>query len=227
MHICSFMPRKMPLTEQQQRLFPILWQRYGIGQLPAHWLPEAMGSAVLGHGTIAKCTSLEIGFGNGQALLELAQQLPEQQFLGVEVYNLGVLQLLTRVSQLGLSNVQVYVGDVVDCLAALPAACLAAVYIFFPDPWPKNRHHKRRLLQPAFLSLLARTMQVGGQLFFATDWLAYAQHSLAVLEESPAFENVYGAGQWAPRYALRVCTKFEEKALQAGRSIYDLCFRRF
>ena len=170
--------------------------------------------------------SLEIGFGDGHTLAELARRHPEQDFLGLEVHRPGVGRLLMTLDAEGLANVRVVAEDAVPVLKErLPDAGLDAVLIYFPDPWPKKRHHKRRLLQPEFVALLARKLKPGARLHFATDWEDYARHALDVLEASPKFENA-APGGYAPRPAERPETKFERRGLKLGHGVYDLLFRR-
>jgi tRNA (guanine-N7-)-methyltransferase len=171
--------------------------------------------------------TLEIGFGDGHTLAELARRHPEQDFLGLEVHRPGVGRLLMTLDAEGLSNVRVIPEDAVTVLKErLPDAGLDAVLIFFPDPWPKKRHHKRRLLQPEFASLLAQKLKPGARLHLATDWEHYARHALEVLGASPDFENTVSGGGYAPRPAERPETKFERRGLKLGHGVYDLLFRR-
>ena len=161
--------------------------------------------------------TLEIGFGNGDALAELAERHPDEDFLGAEVHRPGVGRLLLAIEAEHLSNVRVACEDAVQlCGQRLPDACLDAVLIYFPDPWPKKRHHKRRLLQPEFAALLAQRLKAGGRLHFATDWEEYAEHALAVLSASPEFENSVAEGGYAPRPAERPATRFEQRGLKLG-----------
>lgn len=169
--------------------------------------------------------SLEIGFGDGHNLAELARRHPEQDFLGVEVHRPGVGRLLMTLEAEGLRNVRVVAEDAVAVLKErLPDARLDAVLIYFPDPWPKKRHHKRRLLQPEFAALLAQKLKPGGLLHLATDWEDYARHALEVLTASAEFLNI--ANGYAPRPAERPETKFERRGLKLGHKVYDLVFQR-
>lgn len=169
--------------------------------------------------------SLEIGFGDGHNLAELARRHPEQDFLGVEVHRPGVGRLLMTLEAEALTNVRVAAEDAVVVLRErLPDACLDAVLIYFPDPWPKKRHHKRRLLQPEFVALLAQKLKPGGRLNLATDWEDYARHGLEVLAASAEFRNTVDG--YAPRPAERPETRFERRGLKLGHGVYDLVFRR-
>lgn len=168
---------------------------------------------------------LEIGFGMGETTAQIAAAHPENDYLGVEVHAPGVGSLLRRIAALGLENVRVIRHDAVEVLEhMIPERALDGVHIFFPDPWPKKRHHKRRLIQPAFVSLLAARMKPGAYLHVATDWPDYAEHILAVLSGAPEFANT--AERYAPRPAYRPLTKFEQRGLRLGHAVRDLVFRR-
>ena len=171
--------------------------------------------------------TLEIGFGNGDTLARLAERHPDEDFLGAEVHRPGVGSLLLALEAGKLSNVRVACEDAVElCTARLPDACLDAVLIYFPDPWPKKRHHKRRLLQTEFVALLARKLKRGGRLHFATDWAEYAEHALAVLDASPDFRNSIDGGGYAPRPTERPDTRFERRGIKLGHAVFDLVFLR-
>ena len=192
--------------------------------LPKYSLPEGPLDLTALFGRDAR-RSLEIGFGNGETLTELARRHPEQDFVGAEVHRPGVGRLLNALEAGALTNVRVACEDAVQlCSARLPDACLDAVLIYFPDPWPKKRHHKRRLLQPEFAALLGTKLKTGGRLHFATDWKDYAEQALAVLSACPAFENT--AEGYVPRPAERPATHFEQRGLKLGHEVFDLVFRR-
>ena len=168
---------------------------------------------------------LEIGFGMGETTAAIALQHPECDYLGVEVHTPGVGSLLARVAELRLSNVRVVQHDAVEVLRHMigPAA-LDGVHVFFPDPWPKKRHHKRRLIQPPFVSLLASKMRPGALLLACTDWEDYARQMLDVLAAEPALENT--APGYAGRPGARPQTKFERRGLSLGHRVWDLAFRK-
>lgn len=194
--------------------------------LPRYALPEGPLDLTQVFGRDARRT-LEIGFGNGDTLKELAQHSPAEDFLGVEVHRPGVGRLLLALEAEQLSNVRVACEDAVQLLSArLPDACLDAVLIYFPDPWPKKRHHKRRLLQPEFAELLASKLRPGGRLHFATDWEEYAEHALAVLSACPSYTNSRAEGGYAPRPPERPATRFERRGLKLGHGVFDLVFHR-
>lgn len=168
---------------------------------------------------------LEIGFGMGEALAELAQTHPERDFLGIEVHTPGVGNLLKLLDANGLTNVRVISHDAVEVLThMIPPASFDGVHIFFPDPWPKKRHHKRRLIQPAFVHLLASRIRPGGYLHLATDWVEYAAQMLAVASAEPSLANT--VADYAPRPESRPHTKFEERGIRLGHEVRDLLFRK-
>ena len=166
---------------------------------------------------------LEIGFGMGQATALIAQARPDLDFIGVEVHQPGVGALLREIGERGLSNLRVVQHDAVEVLQQMIApASLAGVHIFFPDPWHKKRHHKRRLIQADLVGLLASRLQPGGCLHCATDWQDYAQQMLAVLGADPGLQNT--AAGYAPKPELRPLTKFEARGLRLGHGVWDLLF---
>ena len=169
----------------------------------------------------------EIGFGMGEALLEMAGASPERDHVGVEVHEPGIGRVLHQAAARGLTNLRVIVGDAVEVLArCLPEESLHDIYLFFPDPWPKKRHHKRRLVDPAFARLVASRLVPGGRFLLATDWPPYAERMLDVLEGEPALQNLAGAGRFAPRAPERVLTRFERRAGDLGHTVRDLAFVR-
>jgi tRNA (guanine-N7-)-methyltransferase len=168
---------------------------------------------------------LEIGFGMGQATAEIAAARPETDFLGVEVHTPGVGALLKRIGEMGLSNVRIVQHDAVEVLEHMIApSSLAGVHIFFPDPWHKKKHHKRRLIQPGFVNKLVTRLAPGGYLHCATDWQPYAEQMLDVLTAEAALVNT--ADAYAPKPAYRPLTKFEQRGLKLGHGVWDLVFTR-
>jgi tRNA (guanine-N7-)-methyltransferase len=220
--IRSFVLREGRLTTAQQRAFGRLWPRFGVDWRREEQLDPA---ALFGNDRPAY---LEIGFGSGDTLAELAQASPECNYLGVEVHRPGVGHLLLELERRGLENVRVLRQDALELLEhGLPPASLAGVYLFFPDPWPKKRHHKRRIVQPAFIARLARVIRPGGLLHAATDWEPYAEHMLQVLDAADGlFGNSAGPGRFAPRPANRPLTRFERRGQRLGHGVYDLIYRR-
>ena len=170
-------------------------------------------------------TVLEIGFGMGEATAHIAGLMPETNFLCCEVHEPGVGALLKRIGEQGLENIRIVQHDAVEVIDhMLPPESLAGVHIFFPDPWHKLRHNKRRLIQPPLVARLARRLKPGGYLHCATDWEPYAQQMLQVLSGEPLLENT--ADTYAPRPHYRPLTKFENRGLKLGHGVWDLVFRR-
>jgi tRNA (guanine-N7-)-methyltransferase len=168
---------------------------------------------------------IEIGFGMGQATAAIAAARPDDDFLGIEVHEPGVGALLQRIDQQQLGNLRIVQHDAVDVLRDMIApSTLAAVHVFFPDPWPKKRHWKRRLFQPPFIALLASRLVRGGTLHFATDWQPYAEQMLEMLSAEPLLVN--SAEGYAPRPDYRPLTKFENRGLALGHGVWDLVFAK-
>jgi len=216
--IRSFVLRQGRVTDAQRRACEKLLPRFG---LPYSREPVDL-DRVFGR---AGPKILEIGTGMGETSARIAAAHPEHDYIGVEVHTPGVGSLLNRIVELGLSNVRVIQHDAAEVLRDMirPAA-LDGVHVFFPDPWPKKRHHKRRLLQPPFVKLLASRMRPGAYLHVATDWEDYAQQILAVLSAEPLLANA--ADGFAPRPASRPQTKFESRGLRLGHRVWDLLFRK-
>jgi tRNA (guanine-N7-)-methyltransferase len=168
---------------------------------------------------------LEIGFGNGEVLANNAKQQPGYNHLGIEVHRPGVGQVLHELDRLELTNVRVFCHDAVEVVKyCLSSATLTRIQIFFPDPWPKKRHHKRRLIQPDFVKLLVDRLVVGGTLELATDWENYAEHMMQVLEAQEELHNCAGKNNFSSRSSSRMITKFEQRGLKLGHGTWDLCF---
>ncbi len=170
-------------------------------------------------------TIVEIGFGMGESTAAIAALRPEDNFIGIEVHTPGVGALLKLIGERDLANLRIIQHDAVEVLKhMIPEQSLAGLHIFFPDPWPKKRHHKRRLVQPALVRLLAQKLAQGGYLHLATDWEDYAHHILAVLQAEPGLVNT--AGGFASRPAYRGMSGFERKGLAKGHGVWDVVFRR-
>lgn len=217
--IRSYVLRQGRMTRAQARAHATLLPKYGV---PFFRAPLDL-TALFGR---AAPKIVEIGFGMGETTAAIARENPDKDYLAIEVYSPGVGNLLKRIDALGLSNVRVIQHDAVDVLEwMLAPESLDGVHIFFPDPWPKKRHHKRRLIQPPFVALLAQRLKPGGYLHVATDWQDYAEHILAVLSEEPRLANAAGRG-FVPRPNSRPPTKFEERGRRLGHGVWDVLFRR-
>ena len=164
---------------------------------------------------------LEIGFGNGESLLQMAAAVPAVEYWGVEVYRPGFGHCLDRVVKSGLGNVFVSSDDIVGLIDSFHPRIFDAIFIFFPDPWPKKRHHKRRLIQPGFLRAIARSIKRSGVLMIATDIEDYANHIMEAIDASPVWSRLAGSDRLAPRPTFRPFTKYERKALAANRRVFE------
>jgi tRNA (guanine-N7-)-methyltransferase len=214
----SYVLRTGRITEAQTRSIAELFPLYGIPYSPA---PLDLAAAF---GRDAPKV-LEIGFGMGETTARIAQANPAIDYLAIEVHTPGVGGLLKRIRDLGLANVRIVQHDAVAVLREMiPPASLDAVHIFFPDPWPKKRHHKRRLVQPPLVALVASRMKPGAVLHVATDWEDYALQILEVLSAEPALANTTDG--FAPRPESRPLTKFENRGLKLGHRVWDVVFRR-
>ena len=216
----SFVVRAGRATAAQQRALAELWPLYGIEYSPS---PLDL-DAIFGR---RAPRLIEIGFGAGEALLEFAKRHPEIDCLGIEVHPPGVGHLLLETQTAGLKNIRIVAHDAVEVLREqIPAHSVAFMHIFFADPWPKKRHHKRRLIQPPFVELLAHVMQPDGRLRLATDWEHYAHHMREVLDASEHFENVSTTDGFVARPDERPLTRFERRGQRLGHSVWDMEYRR-
>jgi tRNA (guanine-N7-)-methyltransferase len=216
--IRSYVLRQGRLTTAQQRAHEAFLPRFGIPYRAAALdLDQVFGRSAP--------KILEIGFGMGETTAQVAARHPDNDYLGIEVHTPGVGSLLKRIAAEGLTNVRVIQHDAVEVLENMIApGSLDAVHIFFPDPWPKKRHHKRRLIQPPFIALLTSRLKVGAYLHVATDWEDYAQQILEVLSAEPTLANT--APGFAPRPEWRPSTKFEARGVKLGHRVWDILFRR-
>lgn len=235
--IRSFVRREGRLTRGQQRALDELWTQFGIDSAGPDTLEAdrlALNESVLNIDQLFKCepgasrqTVLEIGFGNGASLAEMAANQPNSDYLGIEVHRPGVGNLLRLLGEGELGNVRVICDDAVQILKhRLPDACLDRVQLFFPDPWHKTRHHKRRIVSPEFAALVAQKLKPGGIFHLATDWEDYAKQMLNVLEAAPAYQNLATAGEYSPRPDWRPLTKFEQRGHRLGHGVWDLLLKR-
>ena len=216
----SFVVRAGRMTVAQDRAWTELWPRYGI---------ETSGEPVdftANFGRTAPLT-LEVGFGNGESLLALAAAHPERDYVGIEVHRPGIGHLMLRAEELGLGNVRAICRDAVEVLQQCVAPdSLAELLLYFPDPWPKKRHHKRRIVQSGFVALVASRLRPGGVLRMATDWQPYAEHMLEVASGCAALRNESPDGSYVPRPESRPVTRFERRGHRLGHGTWDLAFSR-
>ncbi|HEX4918497.1 MAG TPA: tRNA (guanosine(46)-N7)-methyltransferase TrmB [Limnobacter sp.] len=218
-HIRSFVKRRGHISRAQERAVEQGMPQWGIAYAPStpidfehHWGRQAPNW-------------LEIGFGMGETTAKIAAAHPHVNYLGVEIYTAGVGSLLKKIEEQGLQNIRIISHDVVEVLQdMIPDGCLDKVLLYFPDPWRKKKHHKRRLIQTEFVAKLATKMKPGGVLHCATDWENYAQHMLEVLEAAPDWINMAGSG-FSPRPDDRPLTKFENRGLKLGHGVWDLLYR--
>ncbi|MCW5605269.1 MAG: tRNA (guanosine(46)-N7)-methyltransferase TrmB [Burkholderiales bacterium] len=216
--IRSYVLRQGRVSNAQQRAHDELLPRYGVP-----YVAQPVDLTALFGRSAPKI--LEIGFGMGETTAEIAVAHPENDYLGIEVHTPGVGSLLRQIAELELSNLRIIQHDAVEALEhMIVPEVLDGVHVFFPDPWPKKRHHKRRLIQAPFVRLLASRMKPGAYLHVATDWQDYAEQVLAVLAADPALENT--AAGFATRPAWRPQTKFESRGLKLGHGVWDIVFRR-
>ena len=218
--IRSFTLRQGRFSQGQQRAYSDHWAEYGLTLEQGALNPERV------FGRQAPLV-LEIGYGMGQSLAQMAAAEPDKDFIGIEVHQPGVGSLLSQIAEAGLTNLRTYHTDAMQVLAqCIAAQSLARVQIFFPDPWPKKRHHKRRLIQPEVVALLGEKLAPGGVLHLATDWQPYAEHMLEVLQQALGLDNLYPETDYAPRPEQRPLTKFEQRGQRLGHGVWDLMFRK-
>ncbi len=215
----SFVRREGRMTDAQKRALMDLWSIYGIDN---HGAP--LGKALFSE---PRELTLEIGFGDGEALVNLAKQQPEAGFIGIDPHRPGAGRLLLQLQREGIENLRVIIGDAAELLPRLLAsASLSRVLVLFPDPWPKKRHHKRRLLNVSFLQMLSTKLQHGGQLHIATDWREYAEEILTAVDIVPEIRNTAGKLQFIGRPDWRPVTKYERRGLKLGHDVFDIAATR-
>ncbi|MBP9725909.1 MAG: tRNA (guanosine(46)-N7)-methyltransferase TrmB [Gammaproteobacteria bacterium] len=218
--IKSFVKREGRFTPAQSKALLENWSFYGLDCQPVEICPEKV------FGRVAPLI-IEIGFGMGVSFLETIEKNPEHDFIGIEVHRPGVGAFLHQAQQKQIANVRVYCHDAVEVLRqSIPDNSVDKVCIFFPDPWPKKRHNKRRLIQSEFVELIAKKLKKGGCLHLATDWENYAEHMLAVLQLSSLI-NTSESGDYVPRPESRVSTKYEQRGERLGHMVRDLMFAKF
>ena len=216
----SYVLRGGRLTEGQKRALEEYWPRFGIDDsdtmLDFHTLFGNRAPVIM-----------EIGLGSGEATWQVASAHPQENYLGVEVHRPGVGRLLLNIEKHDIENIRVACADAAEFLRKrIPEGSLAGVRIYFPDPWPKKRHHKRRIIQPAFVRLLASRMRSGAILHLATDWEPYADYMLEVIESEGGFVNMAGSASFHPRPEWRPETKYEKRGERLGHRVKDLLYAR-
>jgi tRNA (guanine-N7-)-methyltransferase len=218
--IKSFVLRGGRMTDSQQKAWETQFSHYGLslddGGLD--WCREF---------GVGRRRILEIGFGMGDSLAAMAEADTTAAFVGIEVHRPGVGRLLSEIDRLGLENLKVYAEDAVEVLEqVIVSESLDRIQIYFPDPWHKKRHHKRRLIQPKFVSLLSDRLRSGGKLHLATDWQPYAEHMLEVLDANAELTNDAGAGHYSGKPSWRPETKFERRGQRLGHGVWDLLYSK-
>jgi tRNA (guanine-N7-)-methyltransferase len=217
--IRSFIRRQGRITQGQQLALDNHWDRFCLD-------PKADVDFVQVFGRDAPLI-VEIGFGNGDSLARMAAANPDKDFIGIEVHRPGVGHLLMLLAEQELNNVRIYCHDAIDIIEhKITDNSLTGVHLFFPDPWPKKKHHKRRIVRPAFVELLVRKLKPGGYFHAATDWQNYAEAMLAVLSLGPAMSNISETNDYCERPDYRSLTKFEQRGIRLGHGVWDLIFRK-
>lgn len=219
--IRSFVMRATRMTDGQQKSLTDNWAKYGLSLTDGPLDLQATFDR-------PAPTVLEIGFGMGDSFVDMAIAAPEKNFIGIEVHLPGIGRMLNRTEKEQVTNIRCYKEDAVEILQQCIAdGSLDTVQLFFPDPWHKKKHHKRRIVQPEFAQLLRQKLATGGTFHMATDWQNYAEHMLEVMDAADGFENTAGQGQYLPeRPAHRPITKFERRGLKLGHGVWDLIYRK-
>ncbi len=216
----SFVKRAGRTTEGQQKALEEVWPIMGLEVKNG----PIVFSEVFGRDAPVV---LEIGFGMGDSLLEMASREPEKNYIGIEVHTPGVGRLLSNADEEGLTNIRIYAEDAIDVLAkCIPDNSLDVLQLFFPDPWHKKRHHKRRIVQPDFAQNLRKKLKVGGYFHMATDWENYAEHMMEVMSAAEGYTNKMGEGQYSPQPEWRPVTKFQKRGERLGHGMWDLMFEK-
>lgn len=218
--IRSFVRREGRLTSGQARALDELWPQFGLEPGQTEIDPAKVFDR-------DAATIVEIGFGNGESLASIAESHPGNNYIGIEVHRPGVGSLFLRLEEGGIKNVRVICHDASDVLQNnIADESLDAIYLFFPDPWPKKKHNKRRLVQPGFVQQLRSKLKIGGRFHMATDWQNYAEHMLAVMFDAEGFINTAGDGKYSVKPEYRPETKFERRGRKLGHGVWDLVFQR-
>lgn len=215
--IRSFIRRQGRMTQGQQHALNHHWQKYGLDPGMNHDFAAIFGR----HAPLL----VEIGFGNGESLARMASENPDRDYIGIEVHRPGVGHLMMKLAESGLTNVRIFCHDAIDILEQrIEDQSLSGIHLFFPDPWPKKRHHKRRIVRPSFVKLVAQKLKPGGYFHAATDWQNYAESMLAELSAENGLVNASKTGDYCDRPAYRPLTKFERRGEGLGHAIRDLIF---
>jgi len=219
--IRSYVLRSGRMTEGQQRALEQHWPRFRLSLFagPITDWPSVFGREAP--------VVLEIGFGMGDSLLAMAQSEPDIDFVGIEVYPPGAGRLVSRAAELGVTNLRIYLADAMDVLDdCIPSGSLDRVQLYFPDPWHKKKHNKRRIVQQAFVEKIRSKLVAGGQFHMATDWQPYAEYMTEVMAEAEGFDNLAGEAIYSPRPDFRPVTKFEKRGQRLGHGVWDLLYSR-
>lgn len=218
--IRSYVIRSGRMTASQKQAFDRHWQHYGLS------LTTGMLDSARVFGRDAP-QIVEIGFGMGDSLLQMAEATPDSNFIGIEVHPPGVGRLINTAAKNNIDNLRVYMADANDVLAdCIADNSINRLQIYFPDPWHKKKHHKRRLVQPGFVELVMTKLVAGGVFHLATDWQPYAEQTLWLLEECKDLHNLAGRGNYAERPNYRPVTKFEQRGAKLGHGVWDLLFQK-
>lgn len=218
--IRSFVMRAGRTTLGQEKALEEVWPKLGL----------SVEGGMLDLATVFGRESdvvLEIGFGMGDSLIAMAQAAPEQDFIGIEVHRPGVGRLLSRADELGLTNIRVFSEDAIEVLAqCIPDNALTTLQLFFPDPWHKKKHHKRRIVQSDFAQNIRQKLKMGGCFHMATDWENYAEHMMDVMESEEGYQNRAGERVFSPQPETRPVTKFQRRGEKLGHGVWDLIYQR-
>ena len=218
--IRSYVVRAGRMTDGQKAAYEKYWPSYGLSLHDGHLdIKEIFGRDAP--------QILEIGFGMGGSLLQMAQAEPDKDFIGIEVHPPGVGRLINDAGTLELSNLRVFLADAIDVLEdCIPDTSIDRVQIYFPDPWHKKKHNKRRIIQSGFVQKIRAKLKIGGVLHLATDWEEYAEHMLEVMDAAEGYKNTVDTGQFSPRPNFRPVTKFEKRGERLGHGVWDLLYQR-
>jgi tRNA (guanine-N7-)-methyltransferase len=217
--IRSFIRRQGRITQGQQQALDNHWGKYCLNPAVDYDLNQVFGRVAP--------LIVEIGFGTGDSLAKMAADNPDNDYIGIEVHRPGVGHLMMLLHQQGLTNVRIYCHDAMDIFEhKIPDNSLTGVHLFFPDPWPKKKHHKRRIVRPSFVELLIRKLKPAGYFHAATDWKNYAENMLKILSSGVGISNANHLGDYCDRPEYRPLTRFEQRGIRLGHGVWDLIFRK-